>query len=98
MLLHQPFSDYYGAYHALEELYKDLLGRTYEYCIAQFAAYEGVKGGEFYTPSSVVRTLVEILRPFSVSVIYIIHLSGRLFIVYPLTKTLLYGRIIETTI
>ena len=43
---------------------KDLLGRTYEYCIAQFAAYEGVKGGEFYTPSSVVHTLVEILRPF----------------------------------
>lgn len=31
---------------------KDLLGRTYEYCIAQFAAYEGVKGGEFYTPST----------------------------------------------
>ncbi len=30
---------------------KDLLGRTYEYCIAQFAAYEGVKGSEFYTPS-----------------------------------------------
>lgn len=27
---------------------KDLLGRTYEYCIQQFAAYEGVKGGEFY--------------------------------------------------
>ena len=43
---------------------KDILGRTYEYCIAQFAAYEGVKGGEFYTPSSVVRTLVEILKPF----------------------------------
>ena len=33
---------------------KDLLGRTYEYCIAQFASYEGTKGGEFYTPSSVV--------------------------------------------
>ncbi|MDD4692252.1 type I restriction-modification system subunit M, partial [Eubacterium aggregans] len=44
---------------------KDLLGRTYEYCIAQFAAYEGVKGGEFYTPSSVVKTLVEVLKPFS---------------------------------
>jgi len=43
---------------------KDLLGRTYEYCIAQFAAYEGVKGGEFYTPSSVVKTLVAILKPF----------------------------------
>ena len=43
---------------------KDLLGRTYEYCIQQFAAYEGVKGGEFYTPSSVVKTIVEILKPF----------------------------------
>lgn len=43
---------------------KDLLGRTYEYCIKQFAAYEGVKGGEFYTPSSVVKTIVEILKPF----------------------------------
>lgn len=43
---------------------KDLLGRTYEFCIAQFASYEGVKGGEFYTPSSVVRTIVEILKPF----------------------------------
>ena len=43
---------------------KDLLGRTYEYCIAKFAAYEGTKGGEFYTPSSIVRTIVEILKPF----------------------------------
>ena len=43
---------------------EDILGRTYEYCIAQFAANEGVGGGEFYTPSSVVKTLVEILRPF----------------------------------
>ena len=43
---------------------KDLLGRTYEYCIAQFAAYEGVKGGEFYTPSSIVKTIVATLKPF----------------------------------
>ncbi|MEG0108965.1 MAG: class I SAM-dependent DNA methyltransferase, partial [Lachnospiraceae bacterium] len=43
---------------------KDLLGRTYEYCIAQFAAYEGIKGGEFYTPSSIVKTIVAILKPF----------------------------------
>lgn len=47
------------------EASKDLLGRTYEYCIAHFAAYEGVKGGEFYTPSSVVKTIVEILKPFA---------------------------------
>ena len=44
---------------------KDLLGRTYEYCITQFAAYEGVKGGEFYTPSSIVKTIVAILKPFN---------------------------------
>lgn len=40
------------------EASKDLLGRTYEYCIAQFAAYEGTKGGEFYTPSSIVKTIM----------------------------------------
>ena len=45
------------------ETSKDLLGRTYEYCIAQFASYEGVKGGEFYTPASVVKTIVSILKP-----------------------------------
>ena len=36
----------------------------YEYCIQQFAAYEGVKGGEFYTPASIVKTIVAILKPF----------------------------------
>lgn len=43
---------------------KDLLGRTYEFCIANFAEYEGVKGGEFYTPSSIVKTIVSILKPY----------------------------------
>ena len=33
---------------------RDILGRTYEYCLAQFAAKEGKKGGEFYTPSSIL--------------------------------------------
>ena len=47
------------------EASKDLLGRTYEYCIAQFASYEGTKGGEFYTPSSIVKTIVSILKPFN---------------------------------
>lgn len=47
------------------ELSKDLLGRTYEYCIAQFAAYEGAKGGELHTPSSIVKTIVAILEPFN---------------------------------
>lgn len=49
---------------------EDLLGRTYEYCIAQFAEKEGVGGGEFYTPSSIVKTLVSVLRPFENCRIY----------------------------
>lgn len=44
---------------------KDLLGRTYEYCIDQFAEYEGKKGGEFYTPASIVKTIVAILKPYN---------------------------------
>ena len=44
---------------------KDILGRTYEYFIAQFAAYEGKNGGEFYTPTSIVKTIVEILKPYN---------------------------------
>lgn len=43
---------------------KDILGRTYEYCLAMFAEQEGKRGGEFFTPSCVVRTLVEILQPY----------------------------------
>lgn len=43
---------------------KDLLGRTYEYCLSQFASLEGKNAGEFYTPSCIVRTLVEILQPY----------------------------------
>ena len=38
---------------------KDVLGRVYEYFLAQFASAEGKKGGQFYTPSRVVRVLVE---------------------------------------
>lgn len=43
---------------------KDILGGTYEYAIAQFASLEGRQAGEFYTPSSIVQTLVEILQPY----------------------------------
>jgi type I restriction enzyme M protein len=43
---------------------KDLLGRVYEYFLGQFASVEGKGGGEFYTPTSVVKTLVEMLEPF----------------------------------
>lgn len=44
---------------------KDILGRVYEYFLSQFASAEGKKGGQFYTPRSVVRVLVEMLAPWS---------------------------------
>ncbi len=43
---------------------RDLLGRVYEYFISGFAGAEGKRGGEFFTPRSVVRTLVEMLEPY----------------------------------
>ena len=42
----------------------DVLGGVYEYFLEQFALAEGRKGGEFYTPRSVVRLLVEMLEPY----------------------------------
>lgn len=43
----------------------DVLGRVYEYFLGQFAGAEGKRGGEFYTPRSVVRVLVEMLEPYT---------------------------------
>jgi len=44
---------------------QDLLGRVYEYFLGQFADAEGKKGGQFYTPASIVKLLVEMLEPFN---------------------------------
>lgn len=49
---------------------RDLLGHVYEYCLGRFAAAEGRRGGEFYTPQSVVRLLVEVLEPAPGSRVY----------------------------
>lgn len=43
---------------------RDVLGRVYEYFLGEFAREEGKKGGEFYTPECVVRTIVEVLQPY----------------------------------
>ncbi|CAE6500799.1 putative type I restriction enzyme HindVIIP M protein [Candidatus Nitrosotenuis uzonensis] len=43
---------------------KDILGRVYEYFLGQFADAEGKKGGQFYTPRSIVNLLVEMLEPY----------------------------------
>ncbi len=47
-----------------EDRKQDTLGRVYEYFLSQFASQEGRHGGEFYTPRSVVRVLVEVLAPY----------------------------------
>ncbi|HEY4497396.1 MAG TPA: class I SAM-dependent DNA methyltransferase [Candidatus Paceibacterota bacterium] len=43
---------------------KDMLGRVYEYFLGQFASSEGKRGGEFYSPRSLVKLIVEILEPY----------------------------------
>ncbi len=43
---------------------KDILGKVYEYFLGQFALKEGQKGGQFYTPTSIVKLLVEMLEPY----------------------------------
>lgn len=43
---------------------KDILGRVYEYFLGQFANAEGKKGGQFYTPRSIVKVLVEMIEPY----------------------------------
>ena len=43
---------------------KDVLGKIYEYFLGQFALAEGKKGGQFYTPASIVRLLVEMIEPY----------------------------------
>ena len=47
-----------------EAVEKDLLGRIYEYFLGDFAANELQKGGEFYTPACLVRTMVKIIEPY----------------------------------
>src|SRR5699024_1638923 len=42
---------------------RDILGQVYEYFLGQFASAEGKKGGQFYTPASIVKTLVAVLSP-----------------------------------
>ena len=43
---------------------KDILGRVYEYFLGEFANAEGKKGGQFYTPKSIVKVLVEMIEPY----------------------------------
>lgn len=59
---------------------KDILGRVYEYFIGEFALAEGKKGGQFYTPKTVVRLLVEMIEPFHGRVLDPCCGSGGMFV------------------
>lgn len=58
----------------------DAFGRIYEYFLGEFARTEGQKGGEFYTPSSIVRLIVQILEPFHGRVLDPACGSGGMFV------------------
>lgn len=58
----------------------DAFGRIYEYFLGEFARTEGQKGGEFYTPSSIVRLLVEVIEPFHGKVLDPACGSGGMFV------------------
>ena len=58
----------------------DVFGRIYEYFLGEFAMTEGQKGGEFYTPTSIVRLIVEILEPFHGKILDPACGSGGMFV------------------
>jgi len=79
----------------------DLFGRVYEYCLMQFSIETQQSGGEFYTPSCIVRTIVEVLQPFEGRVYDPACGSGGMFVQSAkfvqqhqgnLRKVLLYGQ------
>jgi type I restriction enzyme M protein len=59
---------------------QDVLGRVYEYFIGQFAAAEGKKGGQFYTPTCIVELLVRMIEPYSGRVFDPCFGSGGMFV------------------
>ena len=58
----------------------DAFGRIYEYFLGEFARTEGQKGGEFFTPSAIVRLIVEIIEPFHGRLLDLASGSGGMFV------------------
>jgi type I restriction enzyme M protein len=50
--------------HTHKDQEQDVVGRVYEYCLGRFAASEGKRGGEFYTPSCIVKLITEMIEPY----------------------------------
>jgi type I restriction enzyme M protein len=77
---------------------KDLLGVVYEYFLGQFALAEGRKGGQFYTPRSVVQLLIEMLQPYKGKIYDPCCGSGGMFVMSEKFVQKHQGRIDDITI
>lgn len=62
------------------ELDRDIFGRIYEYFLGEFAKSEGQRGGEFYTPLSIVRLIVEVIEPYHSRILDPACGSGGMFV------------------
>lgn len=87
LLLHQPdITSYFfdGTIHRriidISRIKGDAFGKIYEYFLGKFASAEGQRGGEFYTPTSLVRLIVEILKPIKGNVYDPACGSGGMFV------------------
>ena len=75
---------------------KDILGHVYEYFLGEFAIAEGKKGGQYYTPKSIVTTIVEMLQPFQGRVYDPCCGSGGFFVQSEKFARMSPGRSLET--
>jgi type I restriction enzyme M protein len=64
----------------LGDIEGDAFGKVYEYFLGKFAAAEGAKGGEYFTPTSIVRLIVEIIEPFTGKILDPACGSGGMFV------------------
>lgn len=77
---------------------KDLFGRVYEYFLGEFANAEGKKGGQFYTPKSIVKLMVEMIEPYKGRVYDPASGSGGMFVMSEKFVTEHSGNIKDITI
>lgn len=77
---------------------KDILGRVYEYFLGEFANVEGKKGGQFYTPKSIVKLLVETIEPYKGRIYDPCCGSGGMFIMSEKFIEEHKGRIVDISI
>lgn len=62
---------------SLSQIEGDAFGKIYEYFLGKFALSEGQKGGEFFTPTTLVRLIVEVIEPFSGRIVALSHIPSR---------------------